>query len=53
MPEHEMMRADKATMDCDLFISIGSSLVVFPAAGFPILAKEQASLSRQTKLNLF
>jgi NAD-dependent deacetylase len=40
MPEHEMARADQATSDCDLFISIGSSLVVFPAAGFPIMAKE-------------
>ena len=25
---------------CDLFISIGTSLLVFPAAGFPQLAKE-------------
>ena len=24
---------------CDLFLAIGSSLVVWPAAGFPLLAK--------------
>ena len=43
MPEHEMMRAEAATQGCDLFISIGSSLVVYPAAGFPIMAKQQGS----------
>ncbi len=40
MPEPEMRRAEHATLDCDLFIAIGSSLVVFPAAGFPLLAKQ-------------
>jgi len=39
MPEHEMARADQASRDCDLFIVLGSSLVVFPAAGFPLVAK--------------
>lgn len=39
MPELEMARADAASQDCDLFIVLGSSLVVFPAAGFPIVAK--------------
>ena len=39
MPESEMAQAQQATMDCDLFIVIGSSLVVYPAAGFPELAK--------------
>lgn len=43
MPEHEMMRAQDATNACDLFISIGSSLVVYPAAGFPIIAKERGA----------
>ena len=28
---------------CDLFITIGSSLQVYPAAGFPILAKKNGS----------
>lgn len=34
MPEQEMIRAEQATLACDLFIAIGSSLVVYPAAGF-------------------
>ena len=39
MPEAEMARAEEASLDCDLFLVLGSSLVVFPAAGFPLLAK--------------
>jgi NAD-dependent deacetylase len=39
MPELEMARAEEATLASDLFIVLGSSLVVYPAAGFPILAK--------------
>jgi NAD-dependent deacetylase len=39
MPEKEMARADAETWACDLFIAIGSSLVVYPAAGFPAAAK--------------
>ncbi|HEX7775987.1 MAG TPA: Sir2 family NAD-dependent protein deacetylase, partial [Parvibaculum sp.] len=39
MPEEEMRRAEEATLACDLFLAIGSSLQVFPAAGFPIIAK--------------
>ncbi len=40
MPEREMRRAQAETVACDLFVVIGSSLVVYPAAGFPQLAKE-------------
>jgi NAD-dependent deacetylase len=40
MPEVEMQRAQAVTLDCDLFLAIGSSLVVYPAAGFPIMAKQ-------------
>ena len=40
MPEVEMRRAEIATGNCDLMIAIGSSLQVYPAAGFPILAKK-------------
>ena len=43
MPEKEMARAQRETLACDLFISIGSSLVVYPAAGFPIMAKKNNS----------
>jgi len=39
MPVAEMERAERETLACDLFLSIGSSLVVYPAAGFPELAK--------------
>lgn len=40
MPEEEMRRAEIATRNCDLMIAIGSSLQVYPAAGFPIMAKK-------------
>ena len=43
MPEAEMERAQAATLACDLFVAMGSSLVVFPAAGFPIQAKRNGS----------
>lgn len=39
MPEAAMQRAEEETLACDLFIVLGSSLVVFPAASFPALAK--------------
>ena len=40
MPEVAMQRANKVSLDCDLFLAIGSSLTVYPAAGFPALAKK-------------
>ncbi len=40
MPEAEMRRAKELTLACDLFLAVGSSLVVYPASGFPALAKE-------------
>ncbi len=43
MPELEMARAEKATLACDLFVVLGSSLVVYPAAGFPTLAKRNGA----------
>ena len=43
MPIDEMRRAEKQTLLADLFIAIGSSLVVYPAAGFPDLAKRNGS----------
>jgi NAD-dependent deacetylase len=43
MPEAEMERAREVTMAADLFIVLGSSLVVYPAAGFPIMAKRNGS----------
>lgn len=43
MPEAQMRRAEAETLDCDLFLVLGSSLVVYPAAGFPILAKRNGA----------
>lgn len=43
MPETEMARAEEATLACDLFVVLGSSLVVYPAAGFPLLAKRNGA----------
>lgn len=43
MPEHAMRRAEDMTMSCDLFLAIGSSLVVWPAAGFPLMAKRNGA----------
>jgi NAD-dependent deacetylase len=38
-----MRRAEDLTLTCDLFLSIGSSLVVWPAAGFPLMAKRNGA----------
>jgi len=43
MPALAMERAEQLTCDCDLFLSIGSSLVVWPAAGFPLMAKRNGA----------
>jgi NAD-dependent deacetylase len=43
MPEEAMRRAEALTLSCDLFIAIGSSLVVWPAAGFPLMAKRNGA----------
>ena len=43
MPQAAMARAEAAALACDLFIVLGSSLVVYPAAGFPVLAKRSGA----------
>jgi NAD-dependent deacetylase len=43
MPEGPMRRAEELTLACDLFLAIGSSLVVWPAAGFPLMAKRNGA----------
>jgi NAD-dependent deacetylase len=40
MPDGPMERAEAEALACDLFLVLGSSLVVYPAAGFPIMAKQ-------------
>lgn len=43
MPELPMRRAQEATLACDLFLVLGSSLSVFPAADFPARAKQNGA----------
>jgi NAD-dependent deacetylase len=43
MPELPMRRALQETLACDLFLVLGSSLSVFPAADFPVRAKENGA----------
>jgi len=43
MPALPMQRAQDETMACDLFIVLGSSLSVFPAADFPLRAKRNGA----------
>lgn len=38
-----MRRAEEETLACDLFIVLGSSLTVYPAAGFPALAQQNGA----------
>jgi NAD-dependent deacetylase len=43
MPQRQMERAAKATLAADLFLAIGSSLVVYPAADLPRAAAENGA----------
>ncbi|MEK6323726.1 MAG: NAD-dependent deacylase [Acidobacteriota bacterium] len=43
MPVEAMRRAQAESKSCDLFLAIGSSLVVYPAASFPAVAKQSGS----------
>jgi NAD-dependent deacetylase len=43
MPVLAMQRAEQETLAADLCIVLGSSLVVYPAAGFPELAKRNGA----------
>jgi NAD-dependent deacetylase len=43
MPEDKMLRAQIECETCDLFLAIGSSLVVHPAAGLPVIAKQSGA----------
>jgi NAD-dependent deacetylase len=44
MPRTPMERAEAQTLACDLFLVLGSSLVVQPAAGFPLLARRKGAM---------
>ncbi len=39
MPQDHLRRAQQLTEACDVFLAIGSSLVVYPAATLPLIAK--------------
>lgn len=43
MPVDEVQASEQETLSCDLFLAIGSSLVVYPAASFPALAKQNGA----------
>jgi NAD-dependent deacetylase len=43
MPEAPMLRAQQEVLAADLCIVLGSSLVVYPAAGFPEMAKRRGA----------
>jgi NAD-dependent deacetylase len=43
MPDAAVRRAQDLAQSCDLLVSIGSSLVVWPAAGLPLLAKRSGA----------
>jgi NAD-dependent deacetylase len=43
MPVLPMARAQDETMAADLFLVLGSSLVVYPAAAFPLMAKKNGA----------
>lgn len=43
MPALAMRAAEAATLACDLFLVVGSSLQVYPAAGFPGLARNNGA----------
>ncbi len=39
-----LARAEAETLACDLFLVLGSSLVVYPAMAFPVLAKQNGAV---------
>lgn len=43
LPEKELRKAFQLSRDCDLFLSIGTSALVHPAASLPVLAKQSGA----------
>lgn len=41
LPQEALALADEAATQCDVFLSVGTSGVVYPAAGYPLLAKSK------------
>jgi len=43
MPQEALRKAQALALDADLFLVLGSSLVVFPAATLPVIAKRNGA----------
>jgi len=43
MPQQETREAERRSADCDLFLAAGSSLLVYPAAQMPLIAKDSGA----------
>ena len=43
MPAEAMRRAERAAIQADIFLALGSSLVVYPAAALPVIAKRNGA----------
>jgi NAD-dependent deacetylase len=43
LPELEIQKATSASAECDVFLSVGTSTVVYPAAGLPTLALQNGA----------
>jgi NAD-dependent deacetylase len=44
MPAEKLRRAEALAADADVFLALGSSLVVFPAAALPLIAKRSGAI---------
>lgn len=44
LPADAIQKADKAVKECDLFFSVGTSAIIYPAAGFPYAAKTNGAV---------
>ena len=43
LPAEKLRRAEQLSADADLFLALGSSLVVYPAAALPVIAKRRGA----------
>lgn len=44
LPAEKLRRAEQLSADADLFLALGSSLVVYPAAALPVIAKRNGAV---------
>ncbi|HHT9124966.1 MAG TPA: SIR2 family NAD-dependent protein deacylase [Candidatus Brocadiia bacterium] len=43
LPEYELSKANEVSSQCDIFISVGTSAIVYPAADLPLIAKRSGA----------